>query len=120
MPGVLHRFCAGLLYQTVELHDELGALLRSSQTQSSRYSMAIIQHYAIGSMRWLLEKSVGSCITQINTRMESGDDRTMDRKYVKGKLAYELHLIDVPLERRPVSKYAQFLPWMMHKLRFVK
>jgi hypothetical protein len=52
--------------------------------------------------------------------MESGDDRTMDRKYVKGKLAYELHWIDVPLEPRPVSKYAQFLPWMMHKLRFVK
>jgi hypothetical protein len=37
----------------------------------------------------------------MNTRLESGDDRTMGRKYVKEKLAYELHWINVPVERRP-------------------
>jgi hypothetical protein len=64
IPGEYLEFCidfARLLYQTVELRDGIGELLRCSQTQSSRYSMAIIQRYPTGSMRWLLENSVGSC-----------------------------------------------------------
>jgi hypothetical protein len=33
--------------------------------------------------------------------MESGGDRTMDRKYVKGKLAYELHWIECSTRTPP-------------------